>query len=198
MQRSNSYGRLFPGTPELVVVAPPEFFCPISQSLMIEPVRLCNTGQDFDRRSLDNWRRSGCQHCPVTGQRLHGWVVLWTNHELRAAIHLWAESMQLDLELIAMMTFRLLDKHASSRARAISSAASSAPAGGGLLADSPSPSRSLLSIAVPEDGTWAQQGAPELGVCWLGDGRNPSIDSSASTVSIGPEAVMLRARSRSL
>ena len=45
MYRSNSVGRLFPDTPELVVDAPADFFCPLSGCLMIEPVRLCNSGQ---------------------------------------------------------------------------------------------------------------------------------------------------------
>ena len=270
MYRSMSTGRLFPETPELVVEAPAEFFCPLSGCLMIEPVRLCNTGQvcanlasaslrfllrylakrsttqfsrvgahpslrlqDFDRRSLEDWRRSGehfsavgpsgrsradnlavhergdlrkayalcrapgrtdnnpsasapvagraghllykercsrsgavlggagCHFDPLTGQRLEGWIVLRSNDELRAAIHAWAESMQLDLELVATVTFCLLNKQAAGRARAAAAAAaaaaSSAPAAGFLGAGSPS--RSLLSnaFAVPEDDTWAQQ-----------------------------------------
>ena len=85
--------------------------------------------------------------------------MLRSNDELRSSIHAWAESMQLDLELIATMTFCLLNKQAAGRARAAAAAAaaSSAPAAGFLAAGSPS--RSLLSnaFAVPEDDTWAQQ-----------------------------------------
>ena len=93
--------------------------------------------------------------------------MLRSNEELRSAIHAWAESMQLDLELIATMTFCLLNKQAAGRARAAAAAAaaSSAPAAGFLAG---SPSRSLLSnaFAVPEDDTWAQQVCAVLPMLW--------------------------------
>lgn len=95
--------------------------------------------------------------------------MLRSNDELRSAIHAWAESMQLDLELIATMTFCLLNKQAAGRARAAAAAAaaSSAPAAGFLAAGSRS--RSLLSnaFAVPEDDTWAQQVCARAPCCLL-------------------------------
>ena len=42
--RSPSGGKLFPET-SLVVDAPSAYFCPLSGSLMLEPVTLVNTGQ---------------------------------------------------------------------------------------------------------------------------------------------------------
>ena len=101
--------------------------------------------------------------------------MLRSNDELRSAIHAWAESMQLDLELIATMTFCLLNKQAAGRARAAAAAIASSSAPAAVLLAAGSPSRSLLSnaFAVPEDGTWAQQVcarascSPSCGPCRL-------------------------------
>lgn len=44
--------------------APPrEFFCPISRSLMTEPVKLMNTGVTLNRTSLQDWLRKGLPLC---------------------------------------------------------------------------------------------------------------------------------------
>ena len=104
--------------------------------------------------------------------------MLHSNDELRSAIHAWAESMQLDLELIATMTFCLLNKQAAGRARAAAAAAaaaSSAPLAGFLAAGSPS--RSLLSnaFAVPEDGTWAQQVCARAPYCLYRESRAQAV-----------------------
>lgn len=120
--------------------------------------------------------------------------MLRSNEELREAIRAWAAAMHLDLELVATMAFRMLDKH-SMRARAgvrdpVADVAS--PTGGSSL---------LANVfAVPEDDTWAEAGEASAvaGVRWLGDGRNQSTDSSASTTSCAGNHGLLPMRSRSL
>ena len=120
--------------------------------------------------------------------------MLRSNEELREAICAWAAAMYLNLELVATMAFRMLDKR-STRARAgvrdpVADAAS--PSGGSSL---------LANLfAVPEDDTWAEAGEAKaaVGGRWLGDGRNPSTDSSASTTSCAGNHGLLLMRSRSL
>ncbi|KAK9836040.1 hypothetical protein WJX81_008154 [Elliptochloris bilobata] len=57
---------------------------------MLEPVKLINTNQDFDRRSLESWRRLGGSTCPLSGKPLEGWIMLVANEDLRQEIHAWA------------------------------------------------------------------------------------------------------------
>ena len=50
-----------------------------------------------------DWWRSACagsNFCPVTGQPIHGWVVMQTNYELRALIEQWAAKQGVDLEAL--------------------------------------------------------------------------------------------------
>ncbi|CAK0732154.1 hypothetical protein CVIRNUC_000092 [Coccomyxa viridis] len=93
--------------------APPEeFICPLSQCLMTEPVTLINTGVTLQRSSAQKWFRTRSNFCPVTGQPIHGWVVMQTNYELRALIEQWAAKQGVDLEALdrpaKLMTSRSL------------------------------------------------------------------------------------------
>lgn len=81
--------------------APPhEFFCPISRSLMTEPVKLMNTGVTLNRTSLQDWLRKGSMVCPVTATKISGWVAVQSDEALRLRIQSWAAEQGLNFELL--------------------------------------------------------------------------------------------------
>ena len=65
-------------------------------------VQVCVLSIDF--------AHAGSKFCPVTGQLIHGWVVMQTNYELRILIEQWAAKQGVDLEaldrLAKLMTSR--------------------------------------------------------------------------------------------
>lgn len=69
---------------------PPSFICPISLSLMKDPVILLETQQTYDRSSIEEWFRMGGYTCPVTSRRLQRTDYV-CNLALRNAIEEWRE-----------------------------------------------------------------------------------------------------------
>ncbi|KAL3520584.1 hypothetical protein ACH5RR_018733 [Cinchona calisaya] len=49
---------------------PPEFICPLSGHLMIDPVIISSSGVTFERLFIENWLKDGNWTCPQTGQLL--------------------------------------------------------------------------------------------------------------------------------
>ena len=84
---------------------PAEFRCPISLELMRDPVVL-ETGQSYDRTSIQRWFRHGRLTCPKTGVRLTRAAVV-PNHSLKAAIHDWAEATGSQSLLLPSSSFTL-------------------------------------------------------------------------------------------
>lgn len=63
---------------------PPQFFCPISQELMVDPVSTVD-GHVYDRINIQRWFNTGKMTSPVTGQALTS-TALTPNHPLRQMI----------------------------------------------------------------------------------------------------------------
>jgi hypothetical protein len=63
---------------------PPQFFCPISQELMVDPVSTVD-GHVYDRLNIQRWFNTGNASSPVTGAPLAS-TVLVPNHPLRQMI----------------------------------------------------------------------------------------------------------------
>ena len=49
---------------------PGMFLCPVSRELMSDPVVLVETGQIYDRPSIQEWFRMGNNTCPLTGDAI--------------------------------------------------------------------------------------------------------------------------------
>lgn len=49
---------------------PDQFLCPVSEELMVEPVMLVETGQTYDRTSIEGWFAKGKNTCPLSGREL--------------------------------------------------------------------------------------------------------------------------------
>ncbi|CAL5228978.1 g12211 [Coccomyxa viridis] len=79
---------------------PAEFFCPISHCLMMEPVKILNTGVTINRTSAQAWMRTRSQVCPVTGQPLRGWVAMESNDALRERIQQWVTEQGINISLL--------------------------------------------------------------------------------------------------
>lgn len=76
---------------DLLALDPPaSFICPISLSVMKDPVLLPETQQTYDRSSIEEWFNLGGYTCPVTRKRLERCEYVY-NHALRNAIEEWKE-----------------------------------------------------------------------------------------------------------
>ena len=75
---------------------PPAFTCPISYKLMLDPVILLQTGQSYDRASIEEWLKRGNTNDPTTGTQLKT-TAMTTNWALRDVIRLWATDHGLQL-----------------------------------------------------------------------------------------------------
>lgn len=75
------------GKPNVEVVVPNHFRCPISLDLMKDPVTLC-TGITYDRESVERWFDEGNYTCPVTNQVVRNFDMI-PNHSLRMMIQDW-------------------------------------------------------------------------------------------------------------
>lgn len=89
--------------------APKEYVCPVSLQLMRDPVLLVETGQVYDRESIDGWFKSGHNTDPVTGVRLSG-KRLSPVFPLRSAIHDFAKKHSIELDPIDEADERSLDE----------------------------------------------------------------------------------------
>ncbi|GAU13595.1 hypothetical protein TSUD_346990 [Trifolium subterraneum] len=74
---------------------PPEFRCPISTQLMIDPVIL-STGQTYDRPFIQRWLNEGNRTCPQTQQVLSH-TILTPNYLVRDMIAQWCKERGLEL-----------------------------------------------------------------------------------------------------
>ncbi|XP_027365261.1 U-box domain-containing protein 3-like [Abrus precatorius] len=71
------------------VSIPPEFCCPLSMELMLDPV-VVTSGQTYERRFIEKWLDNGLTVCPKTGQRLvHR--NLTSNLAVKSMIAAWCE-----------------------------------------------------------------------------------------------------------
>lgn len=71
---------------------PYHFRCPISLELMRDPV-IIETGQTYDRSSIDSWIATGNSTCPVTRLPLNDFTLI-PNHTLRRLIQEWCVTNQ--------------------------------------------------------------------------------------------------------
>ncbi|CAL5221044.1 g3167 [Coccomyxa viridis] len=93
----------------LKIKAEPSFFCPLTGSLLLSPVRLVNSGSTFEAASLSEYfRRAGRKRCPISGRNLdRDWVVIEPDDELRARIHAWAREKRLNLDALEVAAYKL-------------------------------------------------------------------------------------------
>ena len=66
---------------------PPQFYCPISQDVMMDPVTT-HDGHTYERSYISKWFNGGNKTSPITGAAL-GSVVLVPNHSLRQMIEMY-------------------------------------------------------------------------------------------------------------
>ncbi|KAE9588268.1 hypothetical protein Lal_00002986 [Lupinus albus] len=85
--------------PNVEVVIPNHFMCPISLDLMKDPVTL-STGITYDRENMEKWFDNGNCTCPVTNQIVRNFDMI-PNHSLRIMIQDWCvENKQHGVERI--------------------------------------------------------------------------------------------------
>lgn len=68
-----------------------EFMCPISMSVMEDPVVLAETGVTYERAEIAAWFAQGKDTCPCTGVRVSSQQLV-PNRALKAAIDRWKET----------------------------------------------------------------------------------------------------------
>lgn len=81
--------------------APKEYLCPISLDLMRDPVLLIETGQVYDRESIEGWFKAGKNTCPTTGSNLKS-KRLSPIHPMRSAINEFAKKNDIILDVKEM------------------------------------------------------------------------------------------------
>ncbi|KAL9228366.1 hypothetical protein vseg_003955 [Gypsophila vaccaria] len=72
------------------LVCPPEFRCPLSKRLMMDPV-VISSGQTYDRPFIQNWLKAGHRICPLTQQVLSHSLVT-PNYLIRELISQWCKT----------------------------------------------------------------------------------------------------------
>ncbi|KAK7314681.1 hypothetical protein VNO77_33208 [Canavalia gladiata] len=98
-RRKNSNSHRKGGKPNMELVIPNHFRCPISLDLMKDPVTL-STGITYDRESVERWFDEGNFTCPVTNQIVRNFDMI-PNHSLRMMIQDWCvENRQHGVERI--------------------------------------------------------------------------------------------------
>ncbi|XP_004513351.1 U-box domain-containing protein 21-like [Cicer arietinum] len=75
------------GKPNMEIVIPNQFRCPITLDLMKDPVTL-STGITYDRESVERWFNEGNYTCPVTNQVVRNFDMI-PNHSLTRIIQDW-------------------------------------------------------------------------------------------------------------
>lgn len=70
---------------------PDQFLCPVSEELMVEPVMLVETGQTYDRTSIEGWFAKGKNTCPLSGRDLDA-KQLVPNFAVKKMINEWIQS----------------------------------------------------------------------------------------------------------
>lgn len=79
--------------------APREYVCPISLELMRDPVLLVETGQVYDRSSIEGWFKAGKSTCPVSGAKVKQ-MRLSPIFPLRSAIQAYAKEQNIELDMV--------------------------------------------------------------------------------------------------
>lgn len=101
---------------DVAETAPKEYICPISLELMRDPVLLVESGQVYDRSSIEGWFKSGKSTCPVSGQKSYLYLTFltfpWTPgtkvknmrlspiFPLRSAVQSYAIAQNIELDMI--------------------------------------------------------------------------------------------------
>lgn len=76
-------------TPEVLLLdAPPDYMCPISKQLMVQPVLLVETGHTYEAAAIHKWLASS-ELCPVSGRKLSSKQTA-PNYALKGVIADWA------------------------------------------------------------------------------------------------------------
>jgi len=78
--------------------APREYICPVSLELMRDPVLLVETGQVYDRSSIEGWFKAGKSTCPVSGAKVKQ-MRLSPIFPLRSAIQAYAKEQGIELDM---------------------------------------------------------------------------------------------------
>ena len=69
---------------------PKDLCCPISDDIFKDPVLLIQTGQTYDRDSIESWFLKGHRTCPLTGQALQS-TQLAPNYVVKGLVQAWLE-----------------------------------------------------------------------------------------------------------
>lgn len=80
-------------------IAPKEYICPLTLSVMVDPV-LTRHGHNFEREAILKWIARGTGDCPITRKPLRLSDMI-TNHQLRSRIHRWRRENDLNIRIIA-------------------------------------------------------------------------------------------------
>eukprot|EP00210_Caulerpa_lentillifera_P004959 g4733.t1 len=84
---------------DVAETAPKEYICPISLELMRDPVLLVESGQVYDRSSIEGWFKSGKSTCPVSGTKVRN-MRLSPIFPLRSAIQSFAAAQNIELDMV--------------------------------------------------------------------------------------------------
>lgn len=79
--------------------APKEYICPVSLEIMRDPVLLVETGQVYDRSSIEGWFKAGKSTCPVSGAKVKQ-MRLSPIFPLRSAIQAYAKEQGIELDMV--------------------------------------------------------------------------------------------------
>ncbi|CAI0543380.1 unnamed protein product [Linum tenue] len=69
---------------------PKDFVCPITSNIFTDPVTI-ETGQTYERKSIQEWLDRGNSTCPITRQKLTSTLLPKTNYVLKRLIAAWLE-----------------------------------------------------------------------------------------------------------
>jgi hypothetical protein len=79
-------------------LAPKEFICPLTLSVMIDPV-LTRYGHNYEREAILQWLARDTGLCPISRRPLRLGDMI-TNHQLRTKIHRWRKENDLNIHII--------------------------------------------------------------------------------------------------
>ncbi|XP_012483319.1 U-box domain-containing protein 3 isoform X1 [Gossypium raimondii] len=106
------------------ILIPPDFLCPLSLELMLDPVFVAS-GQTYDRASIQKWLDSGLTICPKTRQTL-AHKNLIPNYTVKAMVTSWCEENNLQLSNAKLVSISSPSNHISSQDLTYSYSSSSA------------------------------------------------------------------------
>ena len=76
---------------EMTTHPPQELCCPITEELYEDPVLLIETGQTYDRQSIERWFKEGHNTCPSTGKTLTSKQIV-PNFAVRGLVDAWRQA----------------------------------------------------------------------------------------------------------